>query len=171
MLTKPNWVLLVLLIFTASLSRVIPHAPNFTPILSIALFSGASFDRKYYAYIIPLAAMILSDALIGFHILAPSIYFIMALIAILGSYIREINAKNIIIMSTISAVIFFVLSNVAVWVFTPYYAKTLTGLGACFIAALPFFTNTIMSAWLYSAIMFGIAALAKFKKQEKHSLC
>jgi len=155
------WLMPLLLILGASLARLIPHAPNFTPLLSMALFCGASFKQKHIALLAPLLAMIISDAVLGYHTLVPAIYFSMAIIALLGSYMPKVSAFSVALMSTISAGIFFVVSNFAVWAFTPYYTKDAMGLSACFIAALPFFANSLVSTYLYSGIMFGISEFSK----------
>jgi hypothetical protein len=167
MLKNNYWLMPILLIFTAALARLIPHAPNFTPILSLALFSGAIFKHKRLAFLIPFIAMIISDALVGFHELIPALYLILGLIIFIGSYMRKISIISVTLMSTISGVIFFIFSNLAVWALTPYYAKNLLGLSSCFIAALPFFTQTLLSTYLYSSIMFGIFKFYGFKKQDR----
>lgn len=161
MLKNKYWLMPLLLILGAAFARLIPHAPNFTPLLSLALFSGASIKRKHFAFLAPLLAMLISDAVIGFHALLPVVYLSMGIIVIVGSYIRQRSIFSVALMSTLSAVIFFVVTNLGVWLFTPYYTKNLLGLSACFIAALPFFVNTLVSAYLYSSIMFGILELYK----------
>src|SRR3989344_3387297 len=49
------------MVVVAALLRMVPHPPNFAPIAAMALFAGATFDRKWFAYLIPLAAMFMSD--------------------------------------------------------------------------------------------------------------
>ena len=55
------------IILMLALSRLIPHPPNFTPILGMAVFSGAIINHKLFSYLIPLAAMLISDLYLGFH--------------------------------------------------------------------------------------------------------
>ena len=57
----PRFLVIVTVIFTAAFMRLIPHWPNFTPIAGIALFGGTYIGRKHLAFIIPLAAMLLSE--------------------------------------------------------------------------------------------------------------
>ena len=158
MLRNRHWMFVVFLIFCAAFARLIPHAPNFTPVLSLALFAGSAFENKKLSFLVPIIAMLLSDALIGFHELVPVIYLSMLLIVLLG-FITKRNFKSVALMSTIASVLFFVLSNIAVWAFTSYYPKNVTGLSACFIAAIPFFAHTLISAYVYSAILFGALAI------------
>ena len=68
-----------LMIFVAAMSRLIPHPGNFTPVMAIALFSGASILSKRDSLLIPFFAMLISDAIIGFHSLMPVVYGCMAL--------------------------------------------------------------------------------------------
>ena len=51
----------ITIVFILALSRVLPHPPNFTPLLGMAFFAGAVFDKKIYAYCIPILAMLISD--------------------------------------------------------------------------------------------------------------
>ncbi|MCI0658612.1 MAG: hypothetical protein L0170_16285, partial [Acidobacteria bacterium] len=54
-----------LLIALATICRLIPHPPNFTPVLAVALFGGATLPRRA-ALAIPLLAMLLSDLALGY---------------------------------------------------------------------------------------------------------
>ena len=55
----------------AALARLVPHPPNVTPIAAMALFGGACFANRKMAYLLPLAAMLLSDLVLGLHALWP----------------------------------------------------------------------------------------------------
>ena len=52
---------IILVVIIASLSRLIPHPPNFTPIIALAIFSGAHLKDKKLAFTIPIFAILLSD--------------------------------------------------------------------------------------------------------------
>ena len=77
------------IILLLAASRLIPHPPNFTPILGMAVFSGAIINHKLVAYIIPLAAMLLSDLYLGFHASMPIIYFSLAVCVLIGTLIES----------------------------------------------------------------------------------
>ena len=79
----------LMVIFLMAFSRLIPHPPNFTPILGMAVFSGAIINRRLIAYLIPLVAMILSDLYLGFHSGMPIIYFSLALCVLIGKFIES----------------------------------------------------------------------------------
>ena len=81
--TSSIFILIAILAF----SRLIPHPPNFTPLLGMAVFAGAMLDKKLLAFIIPLAAMFLSDLVLGFHSSISIIYFAIILNAKLGFFV------------------------------------------------------------------------------------
>jgi hypothetical protein len=155
------WLALALVIVGVVL-RVMPHPWNFAPIGAIALFGGARFDRRYFAVGVPLLAMFIGDAFVGFHSLMPVIYATYALIAVIGMFLRDRATIPAIGAGVLlSSTIFYLTTNFAVWAIGTTYAKTAAGLLACYIAAIPYFGNTLASDALYSAIFFGIFAIAE----------
>jgi len=144
-------------IFGAAIFRILPHPSNFTPIIGIALFGGVYFSRKT-ALIIPISAMLVSDFFIGFYnpILMAFVYIPFIITVIFGSWVK--NHKewyNVIGASFISSILFFIISNFGFWLFSGFYPKTLLGLISCYIAAIPFFKNTLLSALFYTVVLFG----------------
>jgi len=161
---KPRAVLLLAIVFGAAALRLLPHPSNFTPIGALALFAGAHFDDKRWAFIAPLAAMLLSDILIGFHGQMPVIYGAFAVIVCMGFALREKKtALRVTSASLAVATFFFIVSNFAVWAFDGLYPMTFQGLVTCYVAAIPFFANTLGGNLFYSAVLFGGFALAERK--------
>ena len=161
---KPRMALLTGMIFGAAALRLLPHAPNFDPITALALFAGASVEDRRWAVALPLAAMLLSDLLIGFHPLLPVIYLTFALVVWMGISLRQrLTALPVAGAALGAATLFFVVSNFAEWTLGMLYPRTIEGLIACYIAAIPFFGNTIGGALFYSAVLFGGLALAERK--------
>jgi hypothetical protein len=153
-----NLITAALLVIFATLSRIVPHPANFTPIVAIALFSGVYFNKKW-AFIIPVAAMLISDAIIGFHSGMIWVYGSFIIIALVGLWLKSHKKTGIIFGSTIaSSVIFFVITNFGVWL-TGYYSLTFSGLVQCYTMAIPFFRNSIAGDLIYAAVMFGIYEL------------
>jgi len=155
-------IILIFILIGAGL-RLLPHPPNFTPILAIALFGGVYLSRKI-AFILPMAAMIISDIFIGYYefSLMIFVYGSFLLCVILGFWLKKHRKWQAVLGGSIlSALIFFFLTNFAVWVFTPWYAKTFSGIVQCYLMALPFFKNTILSNLFYVSIFFGAYELAK----------
>lgn len=140
-----------------ALSRVIPHPANFAPITAMALFGGVYLNKKQ-ALTLPILAMILSDFVIGFDSLPMrlSVYGSFILSVLIGFWIKSHkNAKNIIFASLTSSVLFFVITNFAVWAFGTMYLKNFSGLTECYLLAIPFFRNTLLSDLIYSGAFFG----------------
>ena len=101
--------LVIILLLAAS--RLIPHPPNFTPILGMAVFSGAIINHKLVAYIIPLAAMLLSDLYLGFHASMPIIYFSLAVCVLIGTLIEsKVSILNSILSLSFGVLLFFLIT-------------------------------------------------------------
>jgi hypothetical protein len=157
----------ILLILFAAFSRLMPHPANFAPIAAIALFSGTYFNKKYM-FIIPIAAMVISDLIIGIHNTMIWVYGSFILIALLGLWLkshlpadRSKTGKKIgYIVGTalFSSIIFFVITNFGMWT-TGYYGLTFNGLIECYTMAIPFFRNSLAGDVFYVAAMFGVYEL------------
>ncbi len=141
------------LLFLGVASRLLVHLPNFTPVLALALFGGVYLSPRR-AIVMPLVMMMLSDLVIGLH---DTIFFTwgsVLLISILGLILRSRKSiLNVAWMASVSAVLFFVITNLGAWLMM--YPKTFLGLQQCFVAAVPFFRDTLLSTLIYSAILFG----------------
>jgi len=148
-------------ILAAAALRLVPHPPNFTPIGAMALFSGAYLGRRgAVALVAPLGALFLSDLVLGFYRGMPTVYFSVALIVIIGwMALRRVSPIRVGGAAIASSVLFFVLTNFGMWLFSGFYPRTLAGLEACYIAAIPFFQNTVAGDLFYAAVLFGGFAL------------
>lgn len=161
-MNKTRFTFLAGMILAATASRLIPHPPNFSPIAALALFGGASFASKRAAFFVPLFGLFLSDLVLGFYSITPVIYGSFALITCLGLWLRwRQNVSRIAGAAIVSALLFFVLTNFGVWALGNLYPKTWAGLADCYVAAIPFFRNTLASNLLYSALLFGGLALVE----------
>jgi hypothetical protein len=143
-------------------SRLVPHPPNFSPVTAMALFGGACFVKTRWAFIVPLTAMFLSDVVLGFDRFTPVVYGSFALIVGLGILLRSHRGAVPTAFAAVTAsLLFFLLTNFAVWAFGTLYPKTTEGLLACYVAAIPFFQNTLVGDLAYTAVLFGAFALAE----------
>lgn len=149
--------------------RFLPHPPNFSPITAIALFGGVYFSRKT-ALIIPMAVLIASDFFIGYYqfSLMLSVYFSFLLVVILGFWLKKHKKwRNTIGCAAFGSLLFFIITNFGVWMFTPWYEKTLSGFIECYAMALPFFRNALLGDLVFVPMFFGAyetaSALAKNK--------
>ncbi len=153
-----NILFILTLILFAAFSRLIPHAPNFTPVISIALFAGA-YLKKGFAFLVPIAALLVSDLIIGFYSLGSmaTVYGTMLLIVAVGLILeKKVSAGKLLGLSLAGVTIFFITTNFAVWMIPgSMYPMTPAGLAECYVMAIPFFGNMVLSTLFYSAVLFG----------------
>lgn len=156
------------MVVAAAALRVLPHPPNFTPVAAIALFGGAQFDRKLWAFGVPLAAMLVSDLVLellfgwGIHTLMPVVYLSFCAIVALGWSLRgRLSVASVGTAAVVGPTLFFVTTNFAVWAMGSFYPHTTAGLLACYTAALPFYGWSLVSCVGFSALLFGGVALAE----------
>jgi len=151
-------------ILFGALMRLIPHWPNFTPIAAMALFGGAYFKKKHMALLIPLLAMFVSDLILGLHQWMISVYISFALVVGIGILLRSrIKVGTVLLASLSSSLLFFIITNFAMWVGSPFYPQTFAGLIECYTLAIPFLNNGLLGDLFYSTIFFGGFYLATLK--------
>jgi hypothetical protein len=157
----------IVLIFLGALSRLVPHLPNEVAMGALALYAGARLPRRW-AFVVPLAAMALSDLVIdwghGRSVISFNrviIYGTFVLIVALGRLPRSDAGPVLrVAMSLIASTVFFITSNFAVWAWDGMYPLTGTGLLACYTAGLPFFRYTVRADLVGTAVLFGVDAVA-----------
>ena len=160
----PGFWVVTLMVFAAAFVRLLPHPPNFAPIAAMALFGGAYFNKKSFAFAIPLLAMFVTDAIIGFYSYAWMVYISFALIVLLGIVmLKKVSVKNVVLASVTASVSFFVITNFGVWMLGTLYPKTPAGLMESYVAAIPFFQNSLIGDLFFSGVMFGVYELVKHK--------
>lgn len=150
------------IIFLAALSRLLPHPPNFAPITALALFGGVYLDKKH-TFIVPIAAMLISDYFIGFYAGMAWVYASFIAIGFMGLWLRNHRGIRQTIGATLAgSILFFLVTNFGVWISSKVaYPHTMDGLIACYVAALPFFRNTLLGDVIYVAALFGAYELGK----------
>lgn len=135
--------------FTLAASRFIPHPPNFTSLIALSFYVPALLGMIYTPALI--LSFMITDLIIGFHKITfftwGSVIFISLISKFFKNYIR-----TRIFGVLMGAFLFFVITNFGVWSFG-YYGYDFTGLVECYVAALPFFGNTIVSTILFSAVI------------------
>jgi hypothetical protein len=135
------------------LSRIIVHTPNFTPVLSMA-FLGGMYLKGRQAVFVPLLLIVISDLIIGLYPLVYLTWGSIALISLLGLWLKERkNLATVFSGSVLSAVIFFIVTNFSSWL--TLYPHTLAGLRQCYILAIPFFRGTLASSVAYSLVFYA----------------
>lgn len=160
--TRP--MVLIGIVVAAALSRLLPHPPNVTPIAAMALFGGAYLTNRPLAYGLPLAAMLLSDVVLGYTVYGGSVltaqqivvYICILATAAMGRLIRNPRSVSKVGGVTLaSSLMFYVVTNFAVWASTTLYPMTWAGLVACYVGALPFFRNSLLGDIGFAALLFG----------------
>jgi hypothetical protein len=150
----------VCLILIGVTLRILPHPANFAPIAAISIFGGAVLPKRVAIWV-PLVAMVVSDAIIGFYSLMPLTWACYLLIALASSrWLRSGNLFTGVKLTVSASLFFFIVTNFGVWLTSGMYSHTWSGLVSCYTMALPFFRNTFLSDAIYTAVLFGIYALA-----------
>ena len=158
---SPKFYLVTAMIFAAAMMRIIPHWPNFTPIAAIALFGGTFLKRKDLAFMVPVAAMLLSDLIIGFHSTMLPVYLSFIAIVGFGLFLqRRLTVMNTITASVVASLLFYLVTNFASWSsgMMPY-PMNVAGLMQSYIAGLPFLFNGLLGDLFYTSVLFGAAYL------------
>ncbi len=164
--------LYLILIVIAVATRLLPHTANIAPVAALALFAGAtawqakSTSGKLFASLAPAIALLVSDLVIGTYTwqVMTAVYASYALSFALGLWLRRhYSTRSVVIAALGGSVLFYLVTNAAVWAFTPMYTKNFAGLLESYTLALPFFRNSLIGDFLYTGIFFGAYELAKGK--------
>ena len=140
----------------------------------MALFGAGYYSKKYWAYLIPIASMWVSDLILNnvvygqyfdrfvwFYSGSLFTYGAFALIVLLGTITLKKKSVGSILFSALGAsVIFFIVSNFGVWLTSAMYTKSWEGLITCYIAAIPFMQNTLIGDLGYTVVLFGLFELS-----------
>jgi len=138
--------------------RLIPHVPNMVPVAAIAIFAGAYLNKKIVPWV-PLAIMVISDLIIGLHGVIFYTWGAFILIGYMGMFLRTRRTPaRIFSMGVLSALVFFVITNFGVAL--AWYPHTAAGFVSCYVNALPFLRNTLVSNVLFSFVFFGVYEMA-----------
>lgn len=149
----------------SALGRLIPHAPNVTPLGGSSLFAGAKV-RGFWAYLIPIAVMAATDPFVGGYTkLSPVVYACFLINVFLGRrLLKEVTAVRVGATAFLCSLQFFLITNFGIWAMAAargshFYTADLAGLVACYTAALPYWGRTLMGDLVYSGAIFGLYSL------------
>jgi hypothetical protein len=164
----------VLLVVIAAVYRIIPGRPGgFAPQIAMALFAGSVIADKKMSFLLPLLSMFVSDALFellyingltafqGFYDGQITNYVLFAGLTVIGFWVKKNNIAHIIGGSLAAATIYFIASNLLLWIAGGLginnlpYAKNWAGLMECFTVAVPFYLKSIYATLTFSAVLFG----------------
>ena len=148
-----HYILPICLILVLSFSRVIPHPPNFTPILAVGIFSGFFFRNFFLSSFIVLSSMFVGDLYLGFHGTMIFTYTALIVSVLIGALIKNFKFKELFFTSLFSSFCFFIITNFGAWLTLPMYEKNLAGLLQSYVLAIPFFHNTLISPFIYLIVL------------------
>ncbi len=143
-----------------------PHPWNFTPVAAALLYFGARGSRRQLWA--PFALLAASDLVLNKFVYAYpftsdqlAVWAWYAAILLLGTRLRE-NTSWLRIggAALASSVSFFLVSNFAVWASGSMYPKNVSGLMTCYAAGVPFFRRGLAGDMLFTAVLFGVPAVA-----------
>lgn len=140
---------------------------GFTPVGASLLFFGSRMPRKYFW--VPVVLLIGSDFFLNYSVYRQPLTWDQTIVwawyagacglgMLLQNRVKPLYVAGASLAGSVS---FFLISNFAVWA-AGYigYPKTFSGLTAAYVAAIPFFQRGIASDLFFSAVFFGIGALA-----------
>ena len=148
-----SYLLPICLILILSLSRLIPHPSNFTPMLAVAVFSGFYFRNFLLGVLIVIFSMFLGDLYLGFHDKMFFTYISLAIAVAFGLLIKRLKFTEILFSGLASSVCFFIITNFGAWLTLEMYEKNFSGLLQSYTLAIPFFHNTLISTFLYLILL------------------
>jgi hypothetical protein len=156
---KRMWIGMVILCAAA---RLLPHPWDFTPLMAIGLFSGYQASKATTGILVTLSALALSDLVLGFHSGFWWVYAAALVAVLFGRITRNRGGASAIAAAALgSSLSFFLITNFMVWATSRMYPLTMTGLAACFTAAIPFYQNQFAGDVVYTLALFGGYALLK----------
>jgi hypothetical protein len=149
---------------------------NFAPLAAIALCGAIYFPRKY-KFIVPLAALLISDIVLNLYYnatwdaLIVCRYAAFALVGGLGFAIRNrATLKTIIPASLVGSTLFYLITNAFSWLTDPGYAKTFAGLIQALTVGLPaygatptwmFFRNSLLSDLFFTLLFVACMSFGR----------
>jgi hypothetical protein len=171
-------ILATLVVALGALYRLMPHPENVAPVAALALLGGMYFGRRYALWV-PLAILAVTDLLLNARLGYPILYWprvfdygAFLFIGFLGLWAREKQTAMKVGCGIATPFLFFLVSNFGVWLFglnlaNEFYPKTLSGLSACYAAALPFVRGTIVGDWVFMGIFAAIILLVRRAANER----
>lgn len=139
---------------------------NFSPFSATVLFGAAYFTHRRWAFLAPMVILLIGDLGIwaftgrldwAFYHGMEFVYVGFLITATLGLFLRQkCTAMSVLTLAFVSEVAFFLITNFGSWWTMGLYPHTADGLMQCYINALPFFRNSLISCGFFSMVLFGL---------------
>ena len=137
------------ILITLSASRFIPHPPNFTSLLALSFYVPVLLGLRYLPAL--LVSFAITDLIIGYHTGTHWTWGSVLVIGLMSQYFNK-NISLRLSGAFLGATIFFIITNFGVWT-TGMYGYTISGVIECYTLAIPFFTYSVISTFLFAAII------------------
>jgi len=149
------------LIVIAVLCRFLPHIHNFSPVYGALLFGGAHLRRRDAIWL-PVVLLAASDFVLNsmYHVSIGWLEVVQmaafASIAFTGELLRSRTTwRRLAGTCVVSSLSFYLISNFGVWLGWNSYPHTWQGLVQCYLAAIPWYWQTLISTFVYGSLFFG----------------
>ena len=153
-MTKVHTVWIIGVIILLAVFRLVPHPPNAVPIAAMALFAGAFFSNRLLAYLIPMAAMVLSDLVLGFHSTVWYVYAGVVITVLIGSVLKQFSILRVGVAAIVASILFFLITNFGAWLHHDMYPQNYNGLLQAYVAGIPFLRNALIANLIFSYLVF-----------------
>lgn len=161
-----NIFIAAVLVLIATSTRIMNqqmHLWNFAPLVAIGLFSGSVIKDRRMAFLVPLLGQFVADVYFQLFTNTPGFYGVSQIFtyagllgaAYLGMLMAKPKAINVLVYTFSASTLFFIVSNLGVWLEGSIYSKNFAGLINCYVSAVPFFKNAIAGDMLGSVLFFG----------------
>jgi len=156
--------------------------PNFTAFYALA-FCGGLYFRGQMAWWLPLGTLAVTDILLNalyYHEPVLSAYMLVKTLSLVGIVFlgRRFSPRaawvKLVCGGLLGAVVFYLITNTASWLYNPAYAKTLAGWFQALTSGIPgypptwsFFRNTLLSGGLFTGLFVGAMKLTEASESAK----
>jgi hypothetical protein len=156
---KYPWILITL-VFLAAFSRLVPHPDNFTSLTVLSLLGVSYLKKATESFCIPLAALFLSDCILGFYPYMWAVYVAFMLVSVVGFFVmKKLSYLQKLLFLIPASLFFFFFTNTAFFFQGNFYPQTMQGYIACLVAGIPFLRNALLGDAFYGILFFGAAEL------------
>jgi hypothetical protein len=153
--------LALVLIALGAVSRLLHLPPNIAAVTGVTLLAGYALRNIWLALLVPIAAMSLADLVLGWYPGVIATYAGMAAgVLIARRLLPTLTVPRLVAATFLASLSFFVLSNFGTWA-EGWYGYNWDGLVACYIAAIPFWQNSLIADFTSTALAFGLFLLAQ----------
>ena len=136
------------------LSRLIPHPPNFTPLIAGAIFLPFLIKDRWLIICLPILCLLISDFFLGLHSVMIWTYGSFLLIGLMASQFSSAKLTPLIGLSLTGPTLFFLITNFGVWLGSSIYSQDIQGLVQCYILALPFYASSLFATLLFANLFY-----------------